>query len=41
MSTTTCSIPPEPCGNSGAALAAARVSNSEPVIANPVEAPIS
>src|SRR6516225_3934836 len=42
MSTTTCSTPFEPCGESaGAALAAVWDRNSVPVMAAPVEAPMS
>src|SRR5215470_4341450 len=42
MSTTTCSMLFEPCGDSaGAALATAWDKNSDPVIATPVEAPMS
>ena len=42
MSTTTCSMPFEPCGKRAvAALAAVWDKNSAPVKATPVEAPIS
>ncbi len=41
MSTTTCSMPFEPCGNCADALAAAWDRSSEPVAATPADAPMS